>query len=80
MQTLQGITGPAISGGYSPGQVGGPVVGSYRPAQVGGPGTYVPYQEDLTGMFSAIMPMFMMIMFMAILMPMIKGVTASAKS
>jgi hypothetical protein len=80
MQTLQGVTGPAISGGYSPGQVGGPVVGGYRPAQIGGPGTYLPYQTtDWTSMFGAMMPMIMMIMMFAILMPMFKGITESAK-
>jgi len=31
-------------------------------------------------MFSAMMPMIMMVMMMAILMPMMKGVTGSSKS
>jgi hypothetical protein len=58
MQTLQGITGPAVG---------------FQPSQVSGPGTYVPYQTDWTGMFSMMMPMIMMIMMLAIMMPMIKG-------
>ena len=42
---------------------------------------YYPQQTDqMSGMFSAMMPMIMMIMMMAILMPMMKGVTGSSKS
>jgi hypothetical protein len=77
MQTLQGITGPAV--GFHPGQVSGPVAG-FQPGQVTGVSTYVPYQEDWTSMFSAMMPMFMMILMFAILMPMFKGMSESAKS
>jgi len=50
--------------------------------QVSGPGAYYPTQTtgtDWTSMFSAMMPMIMMIMMMAIIMPMMRGVTASAK-
>lgn len=72
MQTLQGITGPVVRGGYGGQQVAGPMV----PGQVVGPSTYVPHQtDDWTSMFSAMMPMIMMIMMMAILMPMMKGMT-----
>ncbi len=64
-------------------QVSGPVApGQYGPMQVSGPGAYYPLQTtgtDWTSMFSAMMPMIMMIMMMAIIMPMMKGVTASAK-
>jgi len=62
-------------------QVSGPVApGQYGPLQVSGPGAYYPLQTtDWTSMFSAMMPMIMMIMMMAIIMPMMKGVTASAK-
>jgi len=67
MQTLQGITGPVVGGGYGP-------------QQVTGPGAYIPNQTDQwTEMFAMMMPVIMMIMFMAILMPMMKGVTESAK-
>jgi hypothetical protein len=41
---------------------------------------YYPMQTtDWTSMFSAMMPMIMMIMMMAIIMPMMRGVTASAR-
>jgi len=41
---------------------------------------YYPQQTDqMTGMFSAMMPMIMMVMMLAILMPMMKGVTGSSK-
>ena len=77
MQTLQGITGPGVS--FQAGQVGGPIAG-FQPGQVSGPGAYIPYQtNDWTSMFSAMMPMIMMIMMMAILVPMMKGMTESAK-
>jgi hypothetical protein len=61
-------------------QVSGPVApGQYGPLQVSGPGAYYPLQTtDWTSMFSAMMPMIMMIMMMAIIMPMMRGVTASA--
>ncbi|MEQ4489548.1 MAG: cell division protein FtsH [Dehalococcoides mccartyi] len=64
-------------------QLTGPVApGQFNPAQVSGPSAYYPTQTtgtDWTSMFSAMMPMIMMIMMMAILMPMLKGVTASSK-
>ena len=62
-------------------QVSGPVApGQYGAMQVSGPGSYYPQQTtDWTSMFSAMMPMIMMIMMMAIIMPMMRGVTASAK-
>ena len=62
-------------------QLTGPVApGQYGPLQVCGPGSYYPLQTtDWTSMFSAMMPMIMMIMMMAIIMPMMKGVTASAR-
>ncbi len=46
-------------------------VGGYYPLQTG---------TDWTGMISAFMPMIMMVMMLAIMMPMMKGVTGSAKS
>ena len=42
-------------------------------------GYYPAQTTDMTSIFSAMMPMIMMIMMMAIIMPMMKGVTASAK-
>ena len=69
MFTAQQLTGPVAPGQASPMQVSGP--SSYYPAQTTG--------TDWTSMFSAMMPMIMMIMMMAILMPMLKGVTASAR-
>ena len=42
---------------------------------------YYPLQTDqMSGMFTAMMPMIMMIMMMAILMPMMKGMTAPAST
>ncbi|MBJ7531105.1 cell division protein FtsH [Dehalococcoides mccartyi] len=43
---------------------------------------YYPLQttDPISGMFTSMMPMIMMIMMMAILMPMMKGVTGSSKS
>ena len=39
---------------------------------------YYPLQTtDWTSMFSAMMPMIMMVMMLAIMMPMLKGITAS---
>jgi len=66
---------------YTAQQVSGPVApGQFGPMQVSGPGAYSTLQTtDWTSMFSAMMPMIMMIMMMAIIMPMMKGVTASAK-
>jgi hypothetical protein len=51
-----------------------------RPQQyVGGTqyGYYPTQTVDWTSMFSMMMPMIMMIMMLAILMPMLKGITAS---
>jgi len=49
--------------------------------QYGTVGGYYPLQTDqMTGMFSAMMPMIMMVMMMAILMPMMKGVTNPSKA
>ena len=67
MFTAQQVTGPLAPGQYSP-------------AQVSGPSSYYPLQTDqISSMFSAMMPMIMMVMMMAILMPMMKGVTATSK-
>ncbi len=63
-------------------QLTGPVApGQFNPAQVSGPSAYYPTQttDPWSGMFTSMMPMIMMIMMMAIIMPMMKGVTASAK-
>jgi len=62
-------------------QLTGPVApGQFNPAQVSGPGAYYPQQTtDWTSMFSAMMPMIMMVMMMGIMMPMLRGVTASAR-
>ena len=60
-------------------KVTGPVApGQYGAMQVSGPGAYYPLQTtDWASMFSAMM---LMIMMMAIIMPMLKGVTGSSKS
>ena len=42
-------------------------------------GYYPAQTTDMTSMFSAMMPMIMMIMMFAIITPMLKGVTSSAK-
>ena len=62
-------------------QVSGPVApGQFGPMQVSGPGAYYPLQTtDWTSMFSAMMPMILMIMMFAIITPMLKGVTSSAR-
>jgi len=62
-------------------QVSGPVApGQYGAMQVSGPSAYYPMQTDQwTGMFSMMMPMIMMVMMLAILMPMMRGVTAPAR-
>ncbi len=67
---------------YRAQQLTGPVApGQFNPAQVSGPGAYYPMQttDPISGMFTSMMPMIMMIMMFAILMPMMKGVTAPAK-
>ena len=67
----------------------------YGVQQFGGPGTqfrpqqyqygtvsgYYPLQTtDWTSMFSAMMPMIMMVMMLAIMMPMLRGITAPSKA
>jgi len=48
--------------------------------QVSGPTAYYPTQTtDWTTMFSAMMPMLMFILMFALIMPMFKGITASAR-
>ncbi len=69
MFKAQQVTGPMAPGQAGPLQVSGP--SSYYPAQTTG--------TDWTSMFSAMMPMIMMIMMFAIISPMLKGVTASGK-
>jgi hypothetical protein len=66
---------------YRTQQVTGPVApGQYGAMQVSGPTAYYPTQTtDWTSMFSAMMPMIMMMLMFAIMMPMFKGITASAK-
>lgn len=68
MFTAQQVTGP-----IAPGQV--------SPMQVSGPGAYYPTQttDPYSGMFTTMMPMIMMVMMFAMIAPMLKGVTASAK-
>ncbi len=69
MFRAQQVTGP-----MAPGQAG--------PLQVSGPSAYYPAQtttDPFSGMFTAMMPMIMMIMMFAIISPMLKGVTASGK-
>jgi hypothetical protein len=62
-------------------QISGPVApGQFSPMQVSGPSSYYPLQTDeWSSMFSMMMPMIMMIMMLAIIMPMLKGVSATAK-
>ena len=62
-------------------QVTGPIApGQFSPMQVSGPAAYYPLQTDQwTGMFSMMMPMIMMILMFAIITPMLKGVTATAR-
>ena len=64
-------------------QVTGPVApGQYGAMQVSGPSAHYPTQtsDPTAGMFSAMMPMIMMVMMLAIITPMLKGVTGSSKS
>ena len=47
--------------------------------QYGTVGGYYPLQTDqMSGMFSAMMPMIMMVLMMSIISPMLKGVTSKA--
>jgi hypothetical protein len=68
---------------FQPQQVTGPVApGQYSPMQVSGPSAYYPTQStgtDFSSMFSMMMPMIMMVMMFAIMGPMLKGVTGTAK-
>jgi hypothetical protein len=66
---------------FKPQQVTGPIApGQYSAMQVSGPSAYYPMQtDDTSSMFSAMMPMIMMVMMFAIMAPMLKGVTASAR-
>jgi hypothetical protein len=59
----------------------GPLAPGYAPSQVAGPSAYNPLQttDPFSGMMTAIMPMFMMIMMIAMLMPMLKNITSAAK-
>ncbi len=63
-------------------QVTGPVAaGQYGALGVRGPSPYYPMQTSVptAEMFSAMMPMIMMVMMLAITMPIVKGVTGSSK-
>ena len=66
---------------YQTQQVGGPVApGQYGGMQVAGPTAYLPLQTDQwTGMFSMMMPMLMFVLMFALIMPMFKGITATAR-
>ncbi len=69
MFRVQQVTGPV-----APAQAG--------PLQVAGPGSYYPLQtttDPFSGMFTSMMPMIMMILMFAMLMPMFKGITSPAK-
>lgn len=58
-------------------QVTGPVApGQYSPLQVSGPSAYYPMltTDQLTAMFSMMMPMIMFIVMFAIIAPILKGV------
>ena len=60
-------------------QVTGPVAPpQYGALQVSGPSAYYPTQttDPYSGIFTAMMPMIMMVMMLAMIMPMMKGVTA----
>jgi hypothetical protein len=69
MCKAQQVTGLIVPGQYGAMQVSGPL--AYYPTQ-----TSIPTAE----MFSTMMPMIMMIMMMAIITPMLKGVTDNSKS
>ena len=62
---------------FYPQQVTGPVAG-LNPQQVSGPSSYYPLQtttDPISGMFSSMMPMIMMILMFALIAPMLKGFT-----
>ena len=63
-----GITGPIAPAPFAPNQVSGP--GAYYPTQT---------TDPISGMFTSMMPMIMMIMMFAIISPMLKGVTSPAR-
>lgn len=52
----------------------------YQPQQYqyGTVGGYYPLTTDWTGAFNAMMPMIMMIMMLAIVIPMLKGITSKS--
>ena len=67
------LTGQQVTGPIAPGQ--------YGAAQVSGPSAYYPTQttDPTGGIFTAMMPMIMMVMMFAMITPMLKGATASTK-
>jgi len=60
-----------VTGAVAPGQ--------YGAMRVSGAAAYYPAQTDWTAMISMFMPMIMMVMMLAIMVPMFKGITASAR-
>ncbi len=61
---------------YGVQQVTGPMPGQYTGQQVTGPTAYYPRETNgFSGIFEMMMPMIMMIMMLAIIMPMLKGIT-----
>ncbi len=59
-------------------QVAGPLApGQYGPLQVSGPQSYYPMQTSgSTDIFTQMMPMLMMLLMFALIVPMFKGVSA----
>jgi len=53
-------------------------VSGYYPLQVSGPSAYYPMQttDTWSDMFAGMMPMIMMVMMFAMIIPMFKGITA----
>ncbi|MCX7912298.1 MAG: cell division protein FtsH [Dehalococcoidales bacterium] len=49
------------------------------PMQVSGPSAYLPMQTDWSAMLSSFMPMIMLVLMMAMVMPMMKSVASSAR-
>lgn len=65
---------------YRAQQLTGPVApGQISPMQVSGPGAYYPTQtaDPISGMFTSMMPMIMMVLMFAIIAPMLKGFTTA---
>jgi len=63
---------------FYPQQVTGPMAPGLAPQQVSGPSSYYPLQtttDPISGMFSSMMPMIMMILMFALIGPMLKGFT-----